>query len=100
MFLLIPINISYHLNTHHEKISCFAPNGSTLAVYSQKTDLVTVRPKKGQKMVFEAAYKQHVAKFHKGKEKHNVYEILSGPYMGYYHLVNAGRSFADFDNPR
>lgn len=76
---------------------------STLAAYSQKTDLLTVntvKPKKGQKMAFEAAYKVHVAKFHKAEEKMNVYEILSGPYAGYYHIVNAGRSYADFDKER
>ena len=73
---------------------------TTYAVYSQKTNLATVntvKPKNGQKMAFEAAYKQHIAKFHKAEEKINVYEILSGPYDGYYHLVNSGRSFADFD---
>jgi hypothetical protein len=76
---------------------------STLAAYSQKTDLLTVntvKPKKGQKMAFEAAYKVHVAKFHKTDEKLNVYEILSGPWAGHYHLVNSGRSFADFDKER
>jgi hypothetical protein len=76
---------------------------TTLAAYSQKTDLSTVnsvRPKKGQKMAFEAAYKQHIAKFHKVEEKLSVYEVLSGPYQGYYHLVNAGRSFADMDKAR
>jgi hypothetical protein len=76
---------------------------STLAAYSQKTDLVTVntvKPKKGQKMAFETAYKVHVAKFHKADEKLNVYEVLSGPYSGYYHLVNSGRSYADFDKQR
>ena len=76
---------------------------SSLTAYSQKTDLVTVntvKPKKGQKMAFEAAYKVHVAKFHKADEKLNVYEILSGPNTGYYHLVNSGRSYADFDKQR
>ena len=38
-----------------------------------------VRPKNGQKMAFEAAYKVHIAKFHKTVEKIYVYEILSGP---------------------
>lgn len=77
--------------------------GTSLAAYSQKTDLVTVntvKPKKGQKMAFETAYKQHVAKFHKGNEKVSVYEILSGPYMGYYHIVDGGISYADFDKER
>lgn len=76
---------------------------ATLAAYTQKTDLSTVntvKPKKGQKMAFEAAYKAHVAKFHGANEKVNVYEIVSGPNAGSYHLVNSGRSFADFDKQR
>jgi len=60
----------------------------------------TVKPKKGQKMAFEAAYKAHVAKFHKADEKISVYEILSGPNAGAFHLVNSGRSFEDFDKER
>jgi len=78
----------------------------TMTAYSQTqqtTDLVTVntvKPKPGQKMAFETAYKLHVAKFHKTEEKINVYEILSGEYVGYYHLVQAGRSFEDFDKAR
>ena len=77
--------------------------GATLAAYSQKKDLATVntvKPKKGQKMAFEAAYKAHVAKFHKADEKISVYEILSGENAGYYHLVNAERAYADFDKAR
>ena len=76
---------------------------ASVAAYSQKTDLVTVntvKPKKGQKMAFEAAYKKHISAFHKADEKISVYEVLSGPYNGYYHLVNAGRSYADFDKER
>ena len=76
---------------------------TTIAAYSQKTDLATVntvKPKKGQKMAFEAAYKVHVAKFHKTDEKVSVYEILSGEYNGYYHIVTTGRSYADFDKER
>ena len=42
---------------------------SSLASYAQKTNLITVntvKPMKGQKMAFEAAYKQFtLAKFHK-----------------------------------
>jgi len=78
----------------------------TMSAYSQTqqtTDLTTVntvKPKPGQKMAFEAAYKLHIAKFHKTEEKINVYEILSGEYVGYYHLVQAGRSFEDFDKAR
>lgn len=76
---------------------------STLTAYSQKTDLVTVntvKPKKGQKMAFEAAYKLHVAKFHTATNRTKVYEIMSGPNAGSYHLVNSGRSFADLDKER
>ncbi len=62
----------------------------SLAAFSQKTDLSTVntvKPKLGQKMAFEAAYKAHVAKFHKAEEKISVYEIIGGEYAGYYHLL-------------
>jgi len=51
-------------------------------------------------MAFEAAYKLHVAKFHKADEKIAVYEILSGDNVGYYHLVNSERSYADMDKER
>lgn len=76
---------------------------SSLASYAQKTNLVTVntvKPKKGQKMAFEAAYKVHAAKFHKAADNVNVYEIMNGTYTGYYHLVNGNRSYADFDKER
>ena len=76
---------------------------TTMAAYSQKTSLTTVntvKPKAGQKMAFEAAYKIHVAKFHKDDQKLNVYEILSGHYIGYYHLVNSASSFAGLDKER
>lgn len=75
----------------------------TLAAFSQSKNLSTVntvKPKKGQKMAFETAYKAHTAKFHKGDERISVYEILSGDHAGFYHLVNSGRSFADLDNQR
>jgi hypothetical protein len=76
---------------------------STICVYAQKTDLLTVntvKPKKGQKMAFEAAWKQHVAKFHSTTGRTAVYEIISGPNVNSYHLVNGGRSYADFDKDR
>lgn len=71
----------------------------TPAPVKDLTTVNTVRPKKGQKMAFEAAWKVHVAKFHK-EEKVNVYEILTGPHSGSFHIVSSGRSYADFDNPR
>jgi hypothetical protein len=76
---------------------------STIGVYAQKTDLLTVntvKPKKGQKMAFEAAWKQHVAKFHTTVGRVSVFEIITGPNANSYHLVNGGRSFADFDKDR
>jgi hypothetical protein len=80
---------------------------STLTTYAQPPAPVkdlstvnTVKPKKGQKMAFEAAYKAHVAKFHKAEEKISVYEIITGSHAGSYHLVNNERSFADFDKER
>ena len=75
----------------------------TVTAYAQKTDLATVntvKPKLGEKMAFEAAYKLHIAKFHKTDEKMNVYEIISGANNGRYLLVNGGRSFASMDNDR
>jgi hypothetical protein len=76
---------------------------SSMASYAQKTNLVTVntvKPLKGQKMAFEAAYKIHAAKFHKTSENVNVYEIMSGTYAGYYHIATGNRSYADFDKER
>jgi hypothetical protein len=76
---------------------------TTLTIYGQPAapvkDLYTVNtvtPKKGQKMAFEAAYKTHVAKFHK-EDKTTVYEIITGPNAGTYHIVGSASSYADFD---
>ncbi|MBK6936726.1 MAG: hypothetical protein IPH18_07440 [Chitinophagaceae bacterium] len=43
----------------------------TMAAYAQKNiaTVNTVKPRLGQKMAFEAAYKVHIAKFHKADEK-------------------------------
>lgn len=76
---------------------------ATLTAYSQTANLVTVntvKPKKGQKMAFEAAYKVHIAKFHGTSDKTNVYEIMSGPYAGFYHLVGPAGTYADLDKER
>lgn len=80
---------------------------ATVVTYAQPPAAVnnlstvnTVKPKKGQKMAFESAYKAHVAKFHKAEEKMTVYEIITGPHSGSYHIVNHGRSYADFDKER
>ena len=60
----------------------------------------TVKPKNGSKMAWETAYKAHIAKFHKADEKISTWEIISGKWMGYYHLVNGGRTMASFDAER
>jgi hypothetical protein len=75
---------------------------SSFSVYAQKTltTVNTVKPKKGQKMAFEAAYKVHVAKFHPSGDGIMVYEILSGPHMGKYHLAGPYQAFEDFDKER
>lgn len=75
---------------------------SSFSVYAQKTltTVNTVKPKKGQKMAFEAAYKVHVAKFHPSGDGMAVYEIMSGPHMGKYHLAGAYKAFEDFDKER
>lgn len=76
----------------------------TLAAYSQQSKIFTVHNitvKNGQKMAFEAAYKQHVAKFHKDdKEKVRVFEILSGPNAGSYQIVSGPSTYADMDRER
>ena len=57
----------------------------------------TVKPKAGQKAAFEAAWKTHLAKYHNTTDKRNVYEIMSGPWVGYYQIVEGPLSFADMD---
>jgi hypothetical protein len=77
---------------------------AAFAAYAQpKPNIITVnsvRPKKGQKMAFEAAYKVHIAKFHATGDKTNVYEVMSGPSAGYYHLIGPAETYADFDKDR
>ncbi len=76
----------------------------TLSAFAQKTEIYivhTIKVKSGQKMAFETAYKQHVAKFHKAdKQKVNVYEILSGSNAGAYQIVSGPSSYADMDVER
>jgi hypothetical protein len=75
----------------------------SFSAFAQKSMLYvvnTVKPKPGQRMAFEAAYKAHVAKFHKTSQKIFVDEILSGPYAGYYHVVNGPTNFEELDAVR
>ena len=70
----------------------FIVNGQGKTLYTVNI----VKPKDGQKYAFEAAWKTHVAKFHNTTDKRNVYEIMSGPWMGYslpYHPSGKYRSF-------
>jgi hypothetical protein len=62
-------------------------------------NVLMVKPKIGQVSAFEAAWKAHVAKFHKD-DKRAVYEILSGNRSGYYQLVDGPSTFADMDVER
>jgi len=74
-----------------------------MTVTAQNNNLSTVnmsKPKNTQRTAFEAAYKKHIAQFHKGNLANQTYEILSGPNTGFYFFVNGGRSMADFDNER
>jgi hypothetical protein len=73
------------------------------AAYAQTGSLVTVntvKPRAGQKMAWEAAWKAHVAKFHTTTGKTNVYEIISGPSAGFYHIVGPAGTYADLDKTR
>jgi hypothetical protein len=86
-----------------KKIFLLVLIASSLSTYSQNKTLTTVntvKPKKGQKMAFEAAYKVHVAKFHQAGDGMMVYEIMSGPHQGKYHIAGAYKAFEDFDKER
>jgi hypothetical protein len=86
-----------------KKIFLLVMIASSLSTYSQNKNLTTintVKPKKGQKMAFEAAYKVHVAKFHQAGDGMAVYEIMSGPHQGKYHIAGAFKAFEDFDKER
>jgi len=73
-----------------------------ISAFSQ-TNIVTVntvKPKNGSKMAWESAYKTHISKFHKDDQKISTWEITSGKWSGYYHLVHSGRTMASFDGER
>ncbi|MFN2458598.1 MAG: hypothetical protein ABR502_10380, partial [Chitinophagaceae bacterium] len=59
-----------------------------------------VKPKMGQGLAWEAAWKAHVAKFHNTEDKVNVYEVLTGPNAGSYHEIHGPMSYADMDKER
>lgn len=85
------------------KIAVMLLLAACVSAFAQKADIVTVntvQPKNGQRMAWETAYKVHIAKFHGATDKTNVYEIMSGPSTGYYHLVGPAGTYADFDAQR
>ncbi len=68
--------------------------------HSQKNTLYEVNfvtPKAGMKSTFETNWKLHLAKFHKNTDKRMVYEVLSGPRAGSYHIVEGPIAYADMD---
>lgn len=73
--------------------AAFIANGQGKTLYTVNF----VKPKAGMKSTFEANWKAHLAKFHKTADKRNVYEVMSGPNIGYYHIVEGPISFADMD---
>ena len=86
-----------------KKLLLFALVFATTLAFSQgKTlfEISMVKPKTGQFSTFESSWKAHLAKFHNGDDKRTVYEILSGPYTGYYYLVEGPMSYADMDKER
>lgn len=59
-----------------------------------------VKPKAGMRSTFETNWKAHLAKFHKTDDKRTVYEVLSGPHSGEYHIVEGPIAYADMDTER
>ena len=76
--------------------AAFLANGQGKTLY----EVNFVKPKTGMKSTFEANWKAHLAKFHKTDDKRLVYEVLSGPHSGEYHIVEGPISYADMDIDR
>ena len=74
----------------------FFANGQGKTLY----EVNVLKPKAGMKSAFEAAWKAHLAKFHKTEDKRTVYEVLSGPHNGEYHIVEGPIAYADMDTER
>lgn len=74
----------------------FFANGQGKTLY----EVNVLKPKPGMKSAFETAWKAHIAKFHKSDDKRRVYEVLSGPHMGEYHIVEGPFAYADMDIDR
>lgn len=72
---------------------CFSQGKTLYQVYF-------VKPKNGQAGAWESVWKTHVGKFHSTQDKVNVYEVVSGPNAGTYHIVHGPSSYADMDKDR
>jgi hypothetical protein len=78
---------------------------ASLTVFAQKKTLYQssmVKPKIGQAIQFENAWKAHLVKFHKGDDKRMISQIMSGDYAGWYHFSDGPHEYADMDsdNPK
>jgi hypothetical protein len=73
--------------------AAFFVNGQGSSLY--KVNLAT--PRSGMKSVFEESWKLHMVKFHNGSDKRNVYEVVSGPDVGSFIIVQGPVSYADMD---
>lgn len=74
--------------------------GATLISYGQGKTLYEVnmvKPKPGMISTFESKWKTHANTFHKSDNKRMVYEITTGPYAGYFQIVEGPMSYADMD---
>ena len=72
--------------------ACYANGqGNTLYKVNQ------VMPKPGMSSAFEESWKQHMAKFHSGPDKRDVYEVVSGPDAGTFVIVQGPMSYAKMD---
>jgi len=56
-----------------------------------------VKPKAGMQSAFEASWKLHMSMYHKATDKRTVYEVVSGPDLGSYVIVEGPFSFASMD---
>ena len=73
--------------------AAFFTNGQGTTLY--KVNDAT--PKSGMKSAFEESCKLHMAKFHSGSDKREVYEVVSGPDIGSFIIVQGPISYADMD---
>jgi len=71
----------------------FFANGQGKTLYTVNM----VKPKSGMKSAFETSWKKHLATYHKTDDKRTVYEVVSGPRTGEFHIVEGPIAYADMD---